>query len=437
MSIGDAVVSGLHQAAFRNPVPKMEGARSFLSLDKESSVYAQVALVLSRREDWRRDFGLPKSFDLMLAQRHGQRDSFSRLGRSLAPGQVQLVNYMPGSLAITRKANLVRTLRGERSPSTAASAGLPGYLPLSFILGAEGPAQAPGALDERSEREFAALAEAHAGAAGPCLWIVKPSSGAKGDGIVIFRDPADVRAHVEGGPRTEYVAQRYVDTPLLVHGVKFDLRVWVLVSRGRVLLYKQGVLRLASEPYHVEDFDDPDKLRHAHLTNHCLQHSSDKFGRLAGQRLGMFAGDCRVNWLRAWRCPCCPQAPSWRATKCSTSNLGSTFEPSATALTWTNPSSPRHVAAVRPSHPCCPRTPPTGRRCPADTTADWVPDRSARAWRMSSPEATMPSASFPRGRAGGLVRMTAADIFPRALSASNSSALTFSSTKRLESGCSR
>ena len=48
------------------------------------------------------------------------------------------------------------------------------------------------------------------------------------------------------------LVQKYVDRPLLINGFKFDLRVYVVIVKLKPLqayIYKQGLVRFASEPY--------------------------------------------------------------------------------------------------------------------------------------------------------------------------------------------
>ena len=83
----------------------------------------------------------------------------------------------------------------------------------------------------------------------------------------------------EVGPDDHFVAQKYLDNPFLIDGLKFDLRIYVLltgVSPLRIFIYKDGLVRLATELYTAPN-EINQKNMFMHLTNYAINKNSNKF----------------------------------------------------------------------------------------------------------------------------------------------------------------
>ena len=76
----------------------------------------------------------------------------------------------------------------------------------------------------------------------------------------------------------QLIISRYIDNPLLLNGLKFDLRVYVLVTSFeplRIYVYNEGLARFASEPYHHPETTKDSKF--AHLTNYSINKRNDRY----------------------------------------------------------------------------------------------------------------------------------------------------------------
>lgn len=96
--------------------------------------------------------------------------------------------------------------------------------------------------------------------------IVKPEGGAQGKGIYITRRLEDIN------PSDHSVVQRYMRSPYLIDGYKFDLRIYVLVTSCdplKVFIYKEGMVRFATEEWDIETATNYDNL-FMHLTNYAI-----------------------------------------------------------------------------------------------------------------------------------------------------------------------
>ena len=77
----------------------------------------------------------------------------------------------------------------------------------------------------------------------------------------------------------QYVVQRYMHKPYLIDGLKFDMRIYVLVygvDPLRLFVYKEGLARFATEQYSTPVGDNMGNL-FMHLTNYAINRNADNF----------------------------------------------------------------------------------------------------------------------------------------------------------------
>lgn len=101
------------------------------------------------------------------------------------------------------------------------------------------------------------------------IWILKPAGLSRGRGIKLFSDLTQIRLFLKTN-EMHFVAQKYIERPLLWNRRKFDLRVWVLVTGInplRIWFYNKFYARRAAEDYDLSNIGD----RFRHLTNISVQ----------------------------------------------------------------------------------------------------------------------------------------------------------------------
>ena len=105
------------------------------------------------------------------------------------------------------------------------------------------------------------------------VFIVKPEASSQGRGIFLIRKLEDINLS------ERYVVQEYLMDPLLIEGLKFDLRIYVLITGCnplRIFIHEEGLTRLATEPYtepSMHNFGDSCM----HLTNYAINKTNPRF----------------------------------------------------------------------------------------------------------------------------------------------------------------
>jgi len=165
--------------------------------------------------------------------------------------EFQRLNHFPGSTELTRKDRLWKHFNEMKQAFGADSFD---FVPESYVI----PDQVEQFLDCYEKTNH--------------TWIVKPNASSQGKGIFLLHDLEDL-------PLTECsVISRYIENPMLIQGLKFDLRIYVLVTSYtplRAYVYKEGLTRFASSPYNM----DPSCLNDAyrHLTNYSVNKTALNF----------------------------------------------------------------------------------------------------------------------------------------------------------------
>lgn len=113
--------------------------------------------------------------------------------------------------------------------------------------------------------------------------IVKPSEGAQGRGIFFINDIEKLKEilqldNAKKMLQSNYVVQRYIPNPYLIDGLKFDLRLYVLVTSCQPLTifwHKEGLARFATQPYTMTK--GKEMTSYQHLTNYAINKDSENF----------------------------------------------------------------------------------------------------------------------------------------------------------------
>lgn len=126
------------------------------------------------------------------------------------------------------------------------------------------------------------------------FYIVKPEGGCQGRGIFLARDYEEICMNVpycskndgytttqnySGTETMHCVVQEYIDHPLLIDKLKFDLRIYVLilgVDPPRIFLFRDGLARFATAKYRIPNVDNAQNMK-MHLTNYSINKNSDNF----------------------------------------------------------------------------------------------------------------------------------------------------------------
>ena len=102
------------------------------------------------------------------------------------------------------------------------------------------------------------------------VWLIKPKDGSTGKGIHIFKS-------LENESK-EFLITKYIVNPHLIHGKKYDFRIYVLVTGVkplRIYLNKEGLFRISAEKFNLNENNLDNK--YIHLTNTGINKKSTDY----------------------------------------------------------------------------------------------------------------------------------------------------------------
>ncbi|KAF4656972.1 Tubulin polyglutamylase ttll4 [Perkinsus chesapeaki] len=128
------------------------------------------------------------------------------------------------------------------------------------------------------------------------MWIYKPRSSSCGRGIKLLRNSMGSGA-LKKYAKKSGIIQRYIGNPLLLNGLKCDLRLYVLVTSVdplKIYLYDEGLVRIATQPYVHRG---KSKSRFMHLTNYSVNKRNSTFVKNEDKR---FEENDKGNSIGNW-----------------------------------------------------------------------------------------------------------------------------------------
>lgn len=113
------------------------------------------------------------------------------------------------------------------------------------------------------------------------MYIMKPAASSCGRGIKVIGQKQEVKR------KPGYVVSQYISNPHLIHGFKYDLRIYAMVTSFdpmKVYLFKEGLVRFATVKY-TNSQKATDK-RFIHLTNYSVNKKNEDYIKNTGANGG-------------------------------------------------------------------------------------------------------------------------------------------------------
>jgi len=97
----------------------------------------------------------------------------------------------------------------------------------------------------------------------------------------VFKNLVNILEYIRN-TKNHWIVQKYIEMPLIIKNLKFDIRQWVVISDLAPLtiwFFDECYIRFGAETYDINNLNK----KFAHLTNNSIvKHSSDFGKRIAG-----------------------------------------------------------------------------------------------------------------------------------------------------------
>jgi tubulin polyglutamylase TTLL5 len=192
----------------------------------------------------------------------------------------QKINHFPRSYEISKKDNLYKNIAKMQSLHGHSHFS---FIPETYVLPADCRTLENIMIENPS-----------------IIWIVKPSAKSQGKGIFLTSSPEDLPVG------QSFVACRYIHNPLLINGLKFDLRIYVAVTSIdplRIYIYKEGLVRFATCAYNTSEISN----RYSHLTNYSVNKYNPNFNysedghKWTLTALKKYLAEQKINFSLIWQ----------------------------------------------------------------------------------------------------------------------------------------